>query len=123
MSDTLVLKSFPQSIKQARDFVGCVAGRCGLDDYVPRLVVSELVTNAWRHAEGNDDIVVRAFPAQDAPAQLVIEVWDADPRPPVQCDPDDCDESGRGILLLTSVALRWGTRPSGGGKVVFAVVT
>jgi anti-sigma regulatory factor (Ser/Thr protein kinase) len=122
MSDLIVLKAIPQAIKQARDFVGCVAGRHGFDDYVPRLVASELVTNAWRHASGKGDIVVRAFPDEGSPAHLVIEVWDCDPRPPVRCDPDDTDESGRGILLLADLAVRWGTRPSGEGKVVFAVV-
>ncbi|WP_395108854.1 ATP-binding protein [Actinomadura sp. SCN-SB] len=122
MSDLLVLKALPQAIKEARDFVACVAGRHGLDDYIPRLVASELVTNAWRHSSKQQDIVLRAFLAEDAPVRLIIEVWDADPRPPVLCAPGESDEYGRGILLLSSVVVRWGTRPSAGGKVVFAEV-
>jgi hypothetical protein len=52
----------------------------------------------------------------------MIEVWDSDPRLPVLCDADETDETGRGILLLSSVVVRWGTRSFAGGKVVFAVV-
>lgn len=58
----------------ARDFVAAQFREWGsADDFVARLVVCELVTNSWRHGEGQ--IILRVF--RDVRADLaVIEVWD-----------------------------------------------
>ncbi|MFC6882769.1 MULTISPECIES: ATP-binding protein [Actinomadura] len=119
--DTIVLPPEGASIKVARDFAGKIAGMLGVDDQLPRLVVSELVTNAWIHgSRPNDQIVVRVYPHN---GRLVIEVWDRSDRQPVVGCPDAAEESGRGLLILSTLVVRWGTRPlSEGGKVVFAEV-
>ncbi|WP_217919581.1 ATP-binding protein [Actinomadura sp. BRA 177] len=83
-----------------------------------RLVVSELVTNAWRHGEGQ--IILRVF--RDTRADFaVLEVWDQGDGLPV-VGPEDFEAvSGRGLLLVSQLAHDWGTRPiTEGGKIVWA---
>jgi anti-sigma regulatory factor (Ser/Thr protein kinase) len=87
------------------------------------LLVSELVTNAVTAS--------RALPYSSTVglwlltdlAQVCIAVWDANPRVPVRDDPDDLAESGRGLLLVESIAARWDVSltPRSGGKIVYAI--
>jgi hypothetical protein len=82
------------------------------------LVVSELVTNAIRAS-------VTTPPVQAAPGmsggipsvelrlaadagQLLVEVSDRDPRPPVPAGVDPDRDGGRGLLLIEAVSKRWG---------------
>ncbi|MCO6008829.1 ATP-binding protein [Actinoallomurus purpureus] len=54
-----------------------------------------------------------------------MEVWDADPHPPVLVDAGDLGENGRGLLLVTALAKAWDYYPSDspiGGKVVWAEI-
>ena len=82
-----------------------------------RLVVSELVTNIYRHAglPPGDPIEVRIVLLQDT---LRVEVaqrgssFEAKVRKP----PSD-SLYGRGLLILDRVAHRWGTVPNGGLRV------
>jgi anti-sigma regulatory factor (Ser/Thr protein kinase) len=94
------------------------------------LVVSELVTNAVQATAGRQlPAPVRLRLSSDGSGALV-EVWDADPRPPqpraVDIDgvPDLVAESGRGLLLVAALSARWGWYPERqcGGKVVWAVL-
>ncbi|MFD7893806.1 ATP-binding protein [Streptomyces sp. NPDC059743] len=86
------------------------------------LVLSELVTNAARHARVSHDweIETRYRPG---PGAVRIEVHDASPsRPQVRdADPDSLD--GRGLILVAALADEWGVgeRDDGAaGKVVWA---
>ncbi|WP_207943074.1 ATP-binding protein [Actinomadura sp. KC345] len=108
----------PESIKTARDAVSLVASVWGINDYIPRVVVSELVTNAVRHSAPDDHIVVRAYQMN---GKRFIEVWDqADGMPRTQT-PAETDECGRGLILLSFLVERWGVRPlNERGKVVYA---
>ncbi|MEU8801287.1 ATP-binding protein [Spirillospora sp. NPDC048819] len=103
----------------ARDFVAAQFREWGsTDDFVARLVVCELVTNAWRHGEGQ--IILRVF--RDVRADLaVIEVWDRGEGLPVVGLEDPDATSGRGLLLMSQLVHDWGTRPiTEGGKIVWA---
>jgi anti-sigma regulatory factor (Ser/Thr protein kinase) len=117
---TLVIKARPEAVKEARDFVALIFGGWGMDDYLARLVISELATNAIKHGSGEGDLViVRAFLREDGRA--VLEAWDRGGAFPVPQPENYAAESGRGLLLLEQLVERWGTRPlSEGGKVVFA---
>jgi anti-sigma regulatory factor (Ser/Thr protein kinase) len=118
---TIVVKAGPEAIKEVRDWVGVILDSWGLDSYVARTVVSELATNAVRHGSTPEDpLVVRVYLRDGRP---VLEAWDRSDEPPVVGAPDDLSESGRGLLLMTQIATRWGTRPlSEGGKVVWAEI-
>lgn len=87
------------------------------------LVVSERVTNAIAASR----TLPVAFPVGlwllTELTQVCIAVWDANPRPPVREDPDDLADSGRGLLLVESLAAEWAVSltPQSGGKIVYAI--
>ncbi|MFE2499186.1 ATP-binding protein [Streptomyces scopuliridis] len=84
------------------------------------LVLSELLTNAGRHARVSPGREIETRYVAD-PAGLRIEVHDASPEKPEQRMPDldACD--GRGLVLVAALADRWGVGDRNGpGKVVWA---
>ncbi|MEU7058491.1 ATP-binding protein [Streptomyces sp. NPDC046197] len=81
------------------------------------LLVSELVTNSLRHAEG--PIGVRLVRPAGLPDVLVVEVSDSLPDPPRERPARPDDESGRGLQLVASSSRRWGSRPGAAGKTVW----
>lgn len=81
------------------------------------LLVSELVTNAVRHARGTDAI---SLELKTAGIWLRIEVQDADPRWPQPRTPGGFDESGFGFVLVDALAGKWGVRETATGKAVWA---
>ncbi len=116
---TLLLDPNANALALARDFLATLFRKWGsADDFMARLVVCELVTNAWRHGEGQ--IILRVF--RDVRADLaVIEVWDQGDGLPVVRPEDFEATSGRGLLLMSQVVDDWGTRPiAEGGKIVWA---
>ena len=89
------------------------------DDFFGRLVVTELVTNSYKHV-GVGHIVVRIFPDMREPL-TVIEVWDESTVLPVVQAEDHCAESGRGLLMMSELVHDWGVRPlNEEGKIVWA---
>ncbi|MFA1550880.1 ATP-binding protein [Actinomadura chokoriensis] len=89
------------------------------DDFVGRLVVTELVTNAYKHV-GIGHIVVRIFP--DMRADLtVIQVWDEGTAMPIVRGENHDATDGRGLLLMSELVHDWGVRPLiEGGKIIWA---
>lgn len=82
------------------------------------LLVSELVTNSVRHACTGGPVL--ALRLETAGAWLRIEVHDADPRWPQPCTPTGLEESGFGLVLVDSLADRWGVCETATGKAVWA---
>jgi anti-sigma regulatory factor (Ser/Thr protein kinase) len=82
------------------------------------LLISELVTNAVRHARTGP--LAMALHLEAAGAWLRIEVHDADPHEPRQRTPAGLDESGFGLLLIEALAGSWGVRQTATGKAVWA---
>lgn len=115
---TLVLKPVVKAIKEARDLVGLAFRRWGLDDYLARLVTSELVTNAQRVSTHEQHIVVRTYISESRVP--TVEVWDECEQLPVVKVASPTDIGGRGMFVIDRLVVRWGTRPLEGGKVVWA---
>ncbi|GAA4229658.1 hypothetical protein GCM10022254_22590 [Actinomadura meridiana] len=116
---TLVLEFTKQAPRLARQFLAERFAEWGLeDDYVGRLVISELTTNAYKHGAG--PIIVRVF-LDDHDGRPVLEVWDtAETRPKIQPE-NTAATSGRGLQLLADFAAEWGVRPlNEGGKITWA---
>ncbi|WP_262402245.1 ATP-binding protein [Actinomadura sp. CNU-125] len=88
------------------------------DDFAGRLVVTELVTNVYKHVRIGH-IVVRIFP--DEPKNFVyVEVWDEGTVLPVVRPEDHGATSGRGLPLIIELVQEWGVRPLyETGKVVW----
>jgi anti-sigma regulatory factor (Ser/Thr protein kinase) len=81
------------------------------------LLVSELVTNAVRHARGTDVITVDLYAGR---TWLRLEVQDTDRHWPQPRIPDGFDESGFGFILVEALTSNWGVRETEAGKAVWA---
>ncbi|KOV69599.1 hypothetical protein ADL00_11445 [Streptomyces sp. AS58] len=110
------LPSDPAVVATARSLVQRQLEVWGLEEtaFVTELVVSELVTNAIRHAEG--PVRLRVIRDQDA---LICEVSDASTTAPHLRHARSGDEGGRGLFLVAQLTRRWGTRFSGTGKTIW----
>jgi anti-sigma regulatory factor (Ser/Thr protein kinase) len=80
------------------------------------LLVSELVTNAVRHARDTGGI---GLELANEDGCLRVEVQDGDPHWGPMNRPADGDESGFGFLVVDSLADRWGLRRVCAGKAVW----
>jgi anti-sigma regulatory factor (Ser/Thr protein kinase) len=111
------LAADPAVVADARKEAARQLSEWGLEELVftTELVVSELVTNAIRHAEGP----VRLRLIRDRTA-LICEVSDGSATAPHLRHPRATDEGGRGLLLVSQFAERWGTRYAPGGKIIWA---
>src|ERR1700757_3870635 len=81
------------------------------------LLVSELVTNAVRHARGTDVIEVDLHATRTC---LRIEIQDSDRHWPQPRIPGGFEESGFGFVLVDALAAKWAVRETLTGKAVWA---
>ncbi|WP_369173367.1 SpoIIE family protein phosphatase [Streptomyces sp. R28] len=81
--------------------------------FTTELILSELVTNALRHATG--PIHVRLIRDR----ALICEVADGSSTAPHLRSAATTDEGGRGLFLVAQFAERWGTRYTAEGKVIW----
>jgi anti-sigma regulatory factor (Ser/Thr protein kinase) len=113
-------RQFPASEnapRAARNFVAATLHRWNLDHLVAEaaIVVTELATNAVRHAR-TEFVVAIAARANG----VEIAVRDGSRTPPVAQVPDTSPLTGRGVLLVSALAHAWGTQDLAGGKLVWA---
>jgi anti-sigma regulatory factor (Ser/Thr protein kinase) len=81
------------------------------------LLVSELVTNAVRHARDTGAI---GLELASTATRLRLEIQDGDPSWRPMDSLADGDEGGFGFLVVDSLADRWGLRRVCAGKAVWA---
>ncbi|WP_369249886.1 SpoIIE family protein phosphatase [Streptomyces sp. R41] len=110
------LPADPAVVATARQYATERLTDWGLDEaaFVTELVVSELVTNAIRY--GGAPIQLRLIRDRT----LICEVSDASSTSPHLRRARTYDEGGRGLLLVAQLTDRWGTRPTGTGKTIWA---
>ena len=110
------LPADPAAVSDARKQVGAKLAGWGLDDaaFVTELIVSELVTNAIRHAESP----IRLRLIRDR--TLICEVFDGSSTAPHLRRAKALDEGGRGLFLVSQLTERWGTRQTQHGKTIWA---
>ncbi|MFD4785644.1 ATP-binding protein [Streptomyces sp. NPDC058459] len=122
------------AVREARRFTRSTLGHWDVGDRFDdiALVVSELVTNALRHALPAE---LPSGAGQSAPVRLHLLRWTgrlvcsvrdpSDESPvPRETEDDFSAESGRGLLLVESLADGWGWHPvtgGAGGKLVWAL--
>jgi serine phosphatase RsbU (regulator of sigma subunit)/anti-sigma regulatory factor (Ser/Thr protein kinase) len=109
------LDADPVSVGAARALVRSMLKNWDLSELsdTTELLVSELVTNALRYANGQ--ITVRLVLEH----ALVCEVLDDSAALPRLRHAGSDDETGRGLHVVGQFAKRWGTRRTASGKVVW----
>ncbi|MEV0180415.1 SpoIIE family protein phosphatase [Streptomyces sp. NPDC050625] len=108
--------SEPSAVGRVRASAARTLAGWGLAEsaFTTELILSELVTNAIRHADG--PIRVRLIRDRT----LICEVADGSSTAPHLRRASATDEDGRGLFLVAQFAERWGTRYTAEGKVVWA---
>ncbi|MGW6518531.1 ATP-binding protein [Streptomyces sp. NPDC054962] len=84
------------------------------------LIVSELVTNAYRYGTEPDDSVLVAVEA--GPDQVRVEVHDPRRRPPHVRTESGERARGRGLHIVEALARNWGVDSRPFGKIVWVEV-
>jgi serine phosphatase RsbU (regulator of sigma subunit) len=110
------LPSDPAAVRRARGLVRTQLEEWGLGElaYTTELLASELITNALRYAP-DEQIQLRLLLERT----LICEVLDRSAALPRLRRAADDDENGRGLLVVSQLAHRWGTRRTAAGKVVW----
>ncbi|WP_328906788.1 SpoIIE family protein phosphatase [Streptomyces sp. NBC_00234] len=113
------VQSDPSAVSQVRADVSEKLAEWGLteESFTTELILSELVTNAIRHAAG--PIRVRLIRDRS----LICEVSDHSSTSPHLRQAATTDEGGRGLFLVAQFADRWGTRYTDDGKVIWTEQT
>ena len=112
--NSLELGALPNAVACARLHARNLLWEWGLDWLASdtELLVAELVTSAVKATAARDEEAVRLRLSSDG-ARVLIEVWDADPRPPTPKDlgkdvaPNPQGETGRGLFLVATLGARW----------------
>ena len=111
-------RSFPSqasAVAAARSFVLAALPDVGqpLRERI-ELMVSELSTNAVKHAKSPFNVTVVT-----EPDQVRVEINDEGPRAPVQRRPAPTDTSGRGLVIVQALSDEWGVDMHDGDKTVW----
>jgi anti-sigma regulatory factor (Ser/Thr protein kinase) len=117
----LTLAALPGAVPCMRLHARQVAWEWGFGELaeIVELLVSELVTNAVKAAQETGRRSWPSGPKKDVPCVgfrlsagqecLLVEVWDANHRPPAPVTAPDIEgEGGRGLLLVETLSERWG---------------
>ncbi|MEU2715394.1 SpoIIE family protein phosphatase [Streptomyces sp. NPDC007205] len=109
----------PEALTQARHLIRAAVRSWGHRDRADEieLVADELITNALMHTEGSAIVTLRAL--GDGVRRLRIEVEDSSSALPRRREAGEDGVSGRGLLLVETLADAWGVEARGGGKAVW----
>ncbi|MCM9076544.1 MULTISPECIES: SpoIIE family protein phosphatase [Streptomyces] len=110
------LPAEPSAASRARDLTEATLTGWGLEElaFTAELVVSELVTNAYRYG-GGKPVTLRLIRDRS----LICEVSDSSSTAPHLRRARTTDEGGRGLFLVAQLTDRWGTRYTRDGKTVW----
>lgn len=109
------------SIRAARSLVADALGSSGYEGDVETvlLLVSELCTNAVRHAATEFEVHIEA-----GRREVTVTVVDHDPaHPPRLGDPGPQATSGRGLFIVERLSKSWGCETRGPDKLVWFCCT
>ncbi|MFC5218717.1 SpoIIE family protein phosphatase [Streptomyces coerulescens] len=112
---TWELPAEPTAAGRARTLVTEQLTQWGLEElaFTTELIVSELVTNAYRYAGG--PVLLRLI----RNGHLICEVSDSSSTSPHLRQARSTDEGGRGLFLVAQLSERWGTRYGRNSKTIW----
>ncbi|MEU6079129.1 SpoIIE family protein phosphatase [Streptomyces sp. NPDC047108] len=112
---TWQLPAEPTAAARARALTATQLTEWGLGEigFTTELIVSELVTNAYRY--GGGPVVLRLI----RDSHLICEVSDTSSTSPHLRRARTTDEGGRGLFLVAQLTERWGTRYVRDGKTIW----
>lgn len=113
------LSGSPRSSGQARNATRQILNEwdvpaSAIDDAL--VVVSELVTNAIRHAGTSSTLEMELSHSRE---WLRVALRDGSSAPPMPRVADPTAEDGRGMAIMSALSDRWGIEPYDGGKRVW----
>ncbi|MGW6686258.1 SpoIIE family protein phosphatase [Streptomyces sp. NPDC054961] len=110
------LPAEPTAAARARHLTEATLTGWGLEElaFTAEIVVSELVTNAYRYG-GGEPLTLRLIRDRS----LICEVSDSSSTAPHLRRARTTDEGGRGLFLVAQLTERWGTRYTRDGKTVW----
>jgi anti-sigma regulatory factor (Ser/Thr protein kinase) len=113
----LLLPATAAAAAAARRLVTRSLGRWHLADRTDDVLIitTELVENVIKHTNAGGQLRLCLHQGR-----LLIEVTDYSTVLPHVREVDSNGFGGRGLRMVQTVATRWGARPSGSGKVVWA---
>ncbi|MBC9714624.1 MEKHLA domain-containing protein [Streptomyces sp. TRM66268-LWL] len=113
---TVELPATPSAVSEGRGFVvkALTSWDCAHKADDARLLVSEVLTNAVQHAEGPLVLHLRR-----SATELAVEISDLSPHLPQPRLAAEDEESGRGLILVDTLADSWGVRPTDQGKTTW----
>ncbi|MET7762427.1 ATP-binding protein [Streptomyces sp. NPDC005393] len=129
-SSTMAVPHGPAGVRAARHWMRGDLGRAGVSDSViddAVLILSELLSNAWRHGRpwrsDHGGGTVRAAWRVDENDRLTVEVTDGGgPTRPLPANPSVTARGGRGLNIIMSLAEEWGVRDGTGEVTVWALL-
>lgn len=107
----------PDAPRAVRSFVSDLLMQWDLEDHIDvvNLVVSELSTNAVRHADSPFEVIL----SRRGPVLRVV-VQDESRKLPALRDPSVAQQGGRGLGIVAHLARGWGAEVTPSGKIVWA---
>lgn len=118
-----------RSVRMSRDFTVATLRRWGVAERREDIavVVSELLTNALRHASSQSGSLEPRWPIRLGLLQcgpcVLCAVADSSDKAPEPREPDYLAESGRGLHVIDALSDEWGYAACNLGKVVWATFT
>ena len=136
MRSYLELGPLPSAVPCARIHARLVVGEWGLPELAStvELIVSELVTNgiqasvrlkeSWFNGRWKSGTPPVRLWLSAQEGQVLVQVWDGNHELPVRQDVDPAAVGGRGLVLVESLSVQWGSYRLAecSGKAVWAVV-
>ncbi|MFG2959031.1 PAS domain S-box protein [Streptomyces sp. NPDC048291] len=113
---TTDLPACPSSVPAGRAFLhkALTAWDCAAGADEALLLLSETLTNAVQHGEGPIGLHLHR-----TATDLTVEISDRSPQLPRPRRAAEDEESGRGLLLVRTLADSWGVRPTDEGKTTW----
>lgn len=108
----------PSSVPAARRFAGdALSGVPPSACHRVLLALSEVATNAVKHAQSSFVVTVHR-----TPGSVLVEVRDFGLGHPTMRHPSLSEPNGRGLIIVQAMADTWGVEEGAGGKTVWFAV-